>query len=106
MSLISVVVPLKDEKGNVRPLFGRVRDALTNYKWELVFVDDGSTDGTFAELASVAANDARVKVVRLRRNFGQSAATQAGPRRCGWRCDRHDGRRPAKRSRRHSTTCC
>src|SRR5205085_9131427 len=45
---------------------------------ELVFVDDGSTDGTFAALEAVAAADARVKVVRLRRNFGQSAATQAG----------------------------
>src|SRR5205823_12283135 len=45
---------------------------------ELVFVDDGSTDGTFAELEAVAAADPRVKVVRLRRNFGQSAATQAG----------------------------
>jgi glycosyltransferase involved in cell wall biosynthesis len=44
----------------------------------LVFVDDGSTDGTFAELEAVAAAEPRVKVVRLRRNFGQSAATQAG----------------------------
>lgn len=78
MSLISVVVPLKDEKENVRPLFERVRAALSADAWELVLVDDGSSDGTFAELEAVAAADSRVKVVRLRRNFGQSAATQAG----------------------------
>ncbi|QJW97978.1 glycosyltransferase family 2 protein [Frigoriglobus tundricola] len=79
--LLSVVVPVKDERENVRPLFERVRDALDGARsgpWELVFVDDGSTDGTFAELEAVATADNRVKVVRLRRNFGQSAATQAG----------------------------
>ena len=79
--LLSVVVPVKDERENVRPLFERVRDALDGARcgpWELVFVDDGSTDGTFAELDAVATADDRVKVVRLRRNFGQSAATQAG----------------------------
>jgi glycosyltransferase involved in cell wall biosynthesis len=78
---LSVVVPVKDELKNVRPLFERVRVALegTRYgPWELVFVDDGSTDGTFGELNALAAADDRVKVVRLRRNFGQSAATQAG----------------------------
>jgi hypothetical protein len=79
MRLLSVVVPVKDERQNIRPLFQRVRDALWQMDaWELVFVDDGSTDGTFNELEAIASADARVKVVRLRRNFGQSAATQAG----------------------------
>jgi glycosyltransferase involved in cell wall biosynthesis len=81
MPLVSVVVPVKDERDNVRPLFERVRDALDAGRrgpWELVFVDDGSADGTFAELERLSASDDRVKVVRLRRNFGQSAATQAG----------------------------
>jgi len=79
MRLLSVVVPLKDEEANVGPLVERVREALAGSSaWELVLVDDGSTDGTFAALAAAAAADARVKVVRLRRNFGQSAATQAG----------------------------
>lgn len=78
MSLLSIVVPVKDERENVRPLVERVRVALREYTWELVFVDDGSIDGTFTELESAAIADSRVKVVRLRKNFGQSAATQAG----------------------------
>lgn len=79
MPLLSVVVPMKDERDNVRPVVERVRAALGDEApWELVFVDDGSTDGTFAELEAVAAAESRVKVVRLRKNFGQSAATQAG----------------------------
>jgi glycosyltransferase involved in cell wall biosynthesis len=79
MRLLSVVIPVKDERANVRPLVQRLRDALTPAcDWEAVFVDDGSTDGTHAELASVAVADSRVKVVRLRKNFGQSAALQAG----------------------------
>lgn len=78
-NLLSVVVPLKDERDNVRPLVERVRNALrSSGPWELVLVDDGSTDGTFAELELAANGDPRIQVVRLRRNFGQSAATQAG----------------------------
>lgn len=77
--MLSVVVPVKDERENVRPLVERVKAELRDCgPWELVFVDDGSTDGTFAEIEAVAAADVRVKAVRLRRNFGQSAATQAG----------------------------
>ncbi len=79
MPLLSVVVPLKDERDNVGPLIGRVRDALRDSSpWELVLVDDGSTDDTFARLEAAAATESRIKVVRLRRNFGQSAAMQAG----------------------------
>jgi glycosyltransferase involved in cell wall biosynthesis len=79
MTLLSIVIPVKDERGNVRPLVERLREALRDGPpWEAVFVDDGSTDGTHLELARAAAEDSRVRVVRLRRNFGQSAAMQAG----------------------------
>jgi glycosyltransferase involved in cell wall biosynthesis len=79
MSLLSVVVPLKDERDNIGPLIARVREALRDAgAWELVLVDDGSVDDTFTLLEAAAAADPHIKVVRLRRNFGQSAATQAG----------------------------
>ena len=79
MRTLSIVVPVKDERDNVEPLYRQVKDALRDgFAWEVVFVDDGSTDGTFDELTRLAALDARVKVVRLRRNFGQAAAMQAG----------------------------
>ncbi len=76
---ISVVVPMMDESGNVEALCRRVAEALDGqFDWELICVDDGSTDDTFAKLAQLAAADGRVKVIRLRRNFGQAAAMQAG----------------------------
>ena len=79
MTLLSVIIPVKDERANVRPLIQWLRDALDPVcDWEAVFVDDGSTDGTAAELLREADVDARLKVVRLRKNFGQSAALQAG----------------------------
>ena len=79
MRTLSIVVPVKDERDNVEPLYRLVKDALRDgIAWEVVFVDDGSTDGTFDELVRLANLDARVKVVRLRRNFGQASAMQAG----------------------------
>lgn len=77
--LVSVVVPVKEERDNVVPLAERVRDAMKNGPaWELIFVDDGSKDDTFACIESLAKTDPRVKAIRLRKCFGQSAATQAG----------------------------
>jgi glycosyltransferase involved in cell wall biosynthesis len=80
MTNLSVVVPIKDEKDNLAPLHERLRAALDplGLAWEAVVVDDGSIDGSFAVLEELAAGDPRVKVVRLRRNFGQTAALQAG----------------------------
>jgi glycosyltransferase involved in cell wall biosynthesis len=77
---LSVVIPIKDETENLRPLHERLRRSLETLdgSYELVFVDDGSADGSFAVLEQLAAKDERVKVVRLRRNFGQSAALKAG----------------------------
>jgi glycosyltransferase involved in cell wall biosynthesis len=77
---LSVVIPVKDERDNLRPLHERLRRALDplGLSYEVVFVDDGSIDGSFAVLEELAARDSRLKVVRLRRNFGQSAALQAG----------------------------
>jgi glycosyltransferase involved in cell wall biosynthesis len=77
---ISVVIPIKDERDNLRPLHDRLHEGLDPLAlaYEVVFVDDGSTDDSFGVLAELAAADPHVKVVRLRRNFGQSAALKAG----------------------------
>lgn len=77
---LSVIIPVKDERDNLRPLHERLRQALdpSGLSYEVVYVDDGSIDGSFAVLEGLAASDPRTKVVRLRRNFGQTAALQAG----------------------------
>jgi glycosyltransferase involved in cell wall biosynthesis len=77
---ISIVVPLHNEQGNIRPLYARLIEVLDpiGKPYELVFVDDGSRDQTPAILDEIHDADPRVCVVRLRRNFGQAAALQAG----------------------------
>jgi dolichol-phosphate mannosyltransferase len=78
--VISVVVPVHDEERSVALLQDELAAALEplDEPWETVFVDDGSTDGTFAALTRLHAAHDGVRVVRLRRNFGKSAALQAG----------------------------
>jgi undecaprenyl-phosphate 4-deoxy-4-formamido-L-arabinose transferase len=77
---ISVVVTLFNEAGSLDELYRRTVSSLdgTGRPYEIVFVDDGSTDGTFAELERLHAGDERVRVVRFRRNFGQHPAMHAG----------------------------
>jgi glycosyltransferase involved in cell wall biosynthesis len=77
---LSVIVPIKDERDNLRPLHEQLRAALDPLRlnYEILIVDDGSTDGSYAELEKLAAGDPRLKVVRLRRNSGQTPALQAG----------------------------
>jgi glycosyltransferase involved in cell wall biosynthesis len=77
---ISVVAPAFDEERSVALLFDELQAALDPLEtpWEVVFVDDGSTDGTFGALTRLHDAHDNVRVVRLRRNFGKSAALAAG----------------------------
>jgi glycosyltransferase involved in cell wall biosynthesis len=77
---VSVVVPLHNEEANIRPLHDELTTAMETLgvPYELILVDDGSADGTFARLGEIYARDPRVRVVQFTRNFGQTAAFAAG----------------------------
>ena len=77
---VSIVVPLHNEAMNVEPLCRELREFAAEEKRvaEMIFVDDGSTDDTYERLVRACAGDARATVLRLRRNFGQTAALSAG----------------------------
>ena len=77
---ISVIVPMRNESPNVRQLYSELIAALDGYgrTFEIVVIDDGSTDDTFALLSAIQKQDPRVRVIRFRRNFGQTAAFAAG----------------------------
>jgi glycosyltransferase involved in cell wall biosynthesis len=77
---LSVVIPLYNEEENVQPLYDELKGVLAGIgkSYEIVMVDDGSQDGTFAKLTSIAEADESVVVLRFRRNFGQTAALSAG----------------------------
>jgi glycosyltransferase involved in cell wall biosynthesis len=78
--VLSVVVPVRNEERSVELLYDEIQAALDplDLEWEAVFVDDGSTDGSFAALTRLHARASNVRVVRLRRNFGKAAALAAG----------------------------
>jgi glycosyltransferase involved in cell wall biosynthesis len=77
---ISVVVPMKNEGPNVDELYRELTSALgaCGRSYEIVAIDDGSKDDTFARLARLQSSDFRLRVIRFRRNFGQTAAFAAG----------------------------
>jgi undecaprenyl-phosphate 4-deoxy-4-formamido-L-arabinose transferase len=76
--MLSVVVTVLNEEDAVEELYRRTVAALDGEPFELVFVDDGSTDATFAKLEQLHEQDPRVRAVRLKRNFGQHPAMHAG----------------------------
>jgi glycosyltransferase involved in cell wall biosynthesis len=77
---LSIVIPVYNESPNVKRLYEELSDVLGQYgrSYELVLVDDGSRDDTFDQLAAFQARDPRLRVIRFRRNFGQTAAFAAG----------------------------
>jgi len=80
MPHLSIVVPIYNEAPNVEPLIAELRRTIDglDVSCEVVVVDDGSTDETFALAAAATADDPRFRIVRFRRNFGQTAALAAG----------------------------
>lgn len=77
---VSIVIPAYNEKENIQPLFHAIKEAMKKQGgwYEIIFVDDGSTDGTLDELIKISVENEYVKVISLRRNFGQTASLSAG----------------------------
>jgi len=77
---ISIVIPVYNEEENLRPLHQKLKETLEpiGQEYEILFIDDGSTDRTLSILEEIQAKDTRVIVLSLRRNFGQTAAFAAG----------------------------
>jgi len=78
--MLSIVVPIHNEEPAILPLYDRLTGVLDRLQkpYEIIFVDDASTDRSFDLLANLVETDSRLKVMRLRRNFGQTAALAAG----------------------------
>src|SRR6266403_2666325 len=77
---LSVVIPIHNEEPSILPLYDRLTTVLESIQkpYEIIVVDDASTDRSFDLLANLVETDSRLKVIRLRRNFGQTAALSAG----------------------------
>src|ERR1700682_4751407 len=78
--MLSIVIPVHNEERSILPLYDRLTAVAESLHraYEIIFVDDASTDRSFELLANLVETDPRLKVIRLRRNFGQSAALSAG----------------------------
>lgn len=77
---ISFVIPVRNEEESLKPLYKEIKDVISRlqYQYEIIFIDDGSIDNTFQELKKLRQKDPRVKIIRLRTNFGKSIALQIG----------------------------
>ncbi|MEK6690136.1 MAG: glycosyltransferase family 2 protein [Nitrospirota bacterium] len=77
---ISVIIPVFNEEKNVKPLYEQILDSMERMgvSFEIIFIDDGSIDNTFKILQDIHNKDKRLKVIRFRKNFGQTAAISAG----------------------------
>jgi glycosyltransferase involved in cell wall biosynthesis len=79
-STISIIIPAYNEKDNIEPVYRELNSVLLNTgrPYEILFIDDGSTDQTFQKMKSLQLKDNSVRIIKFRKNFGQSAALQAG----------------------------
>lgn len=78
--MLSVVIPVKDEEGNLKPLYKELKPVLKKItkSHEIIFIDDGSQDPSFSQLKELRKKDKKVKIIKFKKNFGQSSALQAG----------------------------
>ena len=79
-TVLSIIIPVFNEENNLSPLYSELTEVLgkLNLSYEILFIDDGSTDNSFQRLSAIHAKDKAVKIIQFRRNFGQTAAFAAG----------------------------
>jgi dolichol-phosphate mannosyltransferase len=77
---ISIVIPVYNEQDNIKPLIAELREVLSALGWsyEIIFVDDGSRDRSFELLKAAASQDQQIRIIRFKKNTGQTAAFDAG----------------------------
>ncbi|MBC8379065.1 MAG: glycosyltransferase family 2 protein [Planctomycetes bacterium] len=75
---LSVVIPVYNEEDSLPPLHDEIVAALVDYDYEVIYIDDGSTDKSFSILTDIQKKSSHVRLIRFRRNFGQTAAMSAG----------------------------
>ncbi|MCD6512762.1 MAG: glycosyltransferase family 2 protein [Thermoplasmata archaeon] len=76
--MISIIVPVFNEEENIFPLYQEIKDAMGKEEYEIIFIDDGSTDSTYEKIKEIHDEDRRVKCIKFTRNFGKTAALMAG----------------------------
>ncbi len=76
--LLSFVIPLFNEKDTIEILYKEILQNLNGHDYEIIFIDDGSNDGSFDVLSKIASNDPKVKVIKFRKNFGKAAGLNTG----------------------------
>ena len=81
---IQIILPAHNESGNIKPIYQEITEALssTPYTYNILFIDDGSTDNTLQVIKDLAEIDLRVKFIELSRNFGHQNALKAGIDQC------------------------
>ena len=77
--MISIVIPLFNEHESILDLYSEICNAISSYNdWEIIFIDDGSSDGSAEKIIDIASKDSKVKLISFYRNFGKSAALSEG----------------------------
>ena len=76
--MISIVIPIYNEEANIAKLAESILKALSGIEYEVLFINDGSTDNSEKEILAISKSNAHIKLINLRRNYGQTAAMQAG----------------------------
>ena len=75
---LSFIIPVLNEEQSLHPLYSEILENIENCKHEIIFIDDGSSDGSFAVMQELSAKDKNVKIIKFRKNFGKAASLDAG----------------------------